>query len=81
MKGEVVYRDDAGIICRRWNWREAERTKLTENTKNAVIVLDALAPVDRATIQRAAKELSLLIKRFCGGETECGALGGPDTAI
>ena len=26
--GEVIYRDDAGVICRCWNWREADRTKL-----------------------------------------------------
>lgn len=35
-KGEVIYRDDVGVICRRWNWREGDRTKITKNTKNAV---------------------------------------------
>lgn len=34
LPGEVIYKDDGGVICRRWNWREAERTKLTEETKN-----------------------------------------------
>ena len=24
--GEVVWRDDAGVTCRRWNWRQAPRT-------------------------------------------------------
>ena len=27
--GAVIYRDDAGVICSCWNWREADRTKLT----------------------------------------------------
>ncbi len=25
--GEVVYADDLGIVCRSWNWREAERNR------------------------------------------------------
>lgn len=37
-KGEVIYRDDIGVICRRFNWREAARTCLTEKTRNAVLV-------------------------------------------
>jgi DNA/RNA-binding domain of Phe-tRNA-synthetase-like protein len=27
--GEVVWCDDAGVTCRRWNWRQARRTQLT----------------------------------------------------
>ena len=42
--GEVVYVDDAGIVCRAWNWREAERTKLTASTTRAVLVIEALPP-------------------------------------
>ena len=25
--GEVVWCDDAGVTCRRWNWRQARRTR------------------------------------------------------
>jgi DNA/RNA-binding domain of Phe-tRNA-synthetase-like protein len=42
--GEVVWRDDVGVTCRRWNWRQGERTRLTEATTRAFFVLDALAP-------------------------------------
>ncbi|HST64386.1 MAG TPA: phenylalanine--tRNA ligase beta subunit-related protein [Mycobacteriales bacterium] len=41
--GEVVWRDDAGVTCRRWNWRQTTRTRLTTDTTRAVFVLDALA--------------------------------------
>ncbi|HRA48578.1 MAG TPA: phenylalanine--tRNA ligase beta subunit-related protein, partial [Thermomicrobiales bacterium] len=34
--GAVIYRDDVGVICSCWNWREADRTKLTETTTDAV---------------------------------------------
>ena len=29
--GEVIYKDNISAICRRWNWREADRTKFTED--------------------------------------------------
>ncbi len=42
--GEVVWRDDVGITCRRWNWRQEPRTRLTEVTSNAFFVFDVLPP-------------------------------------
>jgi DNA/RNA-binding domain of Phe-tRNA-synthetase-like protein len=27
-KGEVIWRDDIGVTCRRWNWRQGTRTRL-----------------------------------------------------
>jgi DNA/RNA-binding domain of Phe-tRNA-synthetase-like protein len=65
--GEVIYKDDAGAICRRWNWKEADRTKFTEATKNAVIVIEGLPPVSRLQIENILKELSALIGEYCGG--------------
>ncbi|MFC1687604.1 B3/4 domain-containing protein [Patescibacteria group bacterium] len=72
--GEVVWKDDQGVLCRRWNWREADRTKLTENTKNAIIVIEGLPPVVREDIENAAKELANLIQKYCGGFVEWGIL-------
>ena len=45
--GEVIYRDDLGTLCRRWNWKEAERTKLTAATRHAFLVIEGLPPVGR----------------------------------
>jgi DNA/RNA-binding domain of Phe-tRNA-synthetase-like protein len=42
--GEVVWRDDEGVTCRRWNWRQEPRTQLTEATRNAFFVFDQLPP-------------------------------------
>ncbi len=33
-EGEVVYIDDKEVLCRRWNWRECDKSKMTEETKN-----------------------------------------------
>ena len=43
--GEVVWRDDIGVTCRRWNWRQGRRTALTDNTRTAFFILDALTPI------------------------------------
>ena len=64
--GEVVYKDDAGVVCRRWNWREAERTKLTENTKNAIIVVDGLTEIGKDTVRAATEEMASLVSGHCG---------------
>src|SRR3954468_4577938 len=44
--GEVVWRDDEGVTCRRWNWRQEPRTRLTEATTRAFFVFDQLPPQD-----------------------------------
>ena len=36
---EIIYYDLDGAICRSLNWREAQRTMLTEKTTNAILVI------------------------------------------
>lgn len=55
--GEVVWCDDAGVTCRRWNWRQAPRTRLTETTTAALFVLDALDVSSDQAVSDAADEL------------------------
>nr|BFE65426.1 B3/4 domain-containing protein [Dactylosporangium thailandense] len=40
--GEVIWRDDIGVTCRRWNWRQGRRTALTPDTTSAVFLLEGL---------------------------------------
>jgi DNA/RNA-binding domain of Phe-tRNA-synthetase-like protein len=55
--GEVVWRDDAGVTCRRWNWRQCTRTRLTHATRRAVFVLDALGPMTDEALEAATQAL------------------------
>jgi DNA/RNA-binding domain of Phe-tRNA-synthetase-like protein len=55
--GEVVWCDDAGVTCRRWNWRQARRTALTDHTASALFILDALAPLTDAELHATADDL------------------------
>ena len=57
LPGEVVWRDDAGVTCRRWNWRQCRRTALTEDTTSALFILDVLDPLTDAEVVAAADEL------------------------
>jgi DNA/RNA-binding domain of Phe-tRNA-synthetase-like protein len=66
--GEVIYKDEVGAICRRWNWKEADRTKLTARTTRAFLVIEGLPPVGRALVEQAMGELADLIRTHCGGQ-------------
>lgn len=65
--GEIIYKDDISAICRRWNWRESDRTKFTENTKNCFLVIEGLSPVTEKDIETATQELTKSIQKFCNG--------------
>ena len=56
--GEVVWCDDAGVTCRRWNWRQARRTQLSDGTTAALFILDGLAPVTDDALHAAADDLT-----------------------
>jgi DNA/RNA-binding domain of Phe-tRNA-synthetase-like protein len=55
--GEVVWRDDLGVTCRRWNWRQCVRTRLTNTTTDALFIIDGLGPDSRARATTCADAL------------------------
>ncbi|MFI1438394.1 B3/4 domain-containing protein [Streptomyces fructofermentans] len=63
--GEVVWLDDAGVTCRRWNWRQGPRTRLTGESTSAIFLLESLAPAPEA--EEAAVELAELLEKFSPG--------------
>ena len=62
--GEVVWCDEAGVTCRRWNWRQARRTQLSEDTTTALFILDALDPVTDEALDAAADDLVTQLARL-----------------
>jgi DNA/RNA-binding domain of Phe-tRNA-synthetase-like protein len=62
--GEVVWCDDAGVTCRRWNWRQARRTQLTDSTTAALFILDGLDPLTDAELFAAGDDLVGQLGRF-----------------
>jgi DNA/RNA-binding domain of Phe-tRNA-synthetase-like protein len=55
--GEIVWRDDTGVTCRRWNWRQCVRTRLTQATTDALFIVDGLGPDAGSRAQAAAADL------------------------
>jgi len=67
-EGEVVYADESEILCRRWNWRECDKSKMTEQTKNVALVVEGLPPTTKEEIESIAAELSEMVQKHCGGK-------------
>ncbi|MGB9378408.1 MAG: phenylalanine--tRNA ligase beta subunit-related protein [Mycobacteriales bacterium] len=61
--GEVVWRDDFGVTCRRWNWRQCARTRITGSTTSAVFVLDGLSALGAAGLGEAGEALIGLLTK------------------
>jgi DNA/RNA-binding domain of Phe-tRNA-synthetase-like protein len=69
--GEIIYvnRRTKRVLCRRWNWRNADFSKLASQTKNLAINVDGMMPaIGREEIEEAAEALKQLLLRYCGGE-------------
>jgi DNA/RNA-binding domain of Phe-tRNA-synthetase-like protein len=73
--GEVVYRDRSGAICRRWNWKEADRTKLTERTRNALLVVEGLPPITDGEVAVAIEEIARRLREHTGAAVVTALLG------
>lgn len=67
-EGEIVYKDDAGAICRCWNWRESVRTMLTEETKDAVFVIESWDEETAKNLEPAMAALEERLNIHIGGE-------------
>ncbi len=73
-KGELVYRDDREVLTRNWVWRQCEKDKATEKTKNIFIPIDVLGEVGKERAGEIIGELSGLIPRYLGGQILTGVL-------
>ncbi|MBB5966275.1 phenylalanine--tRNA ligase beta subunit-related protein [Planomonospora venezuelensis] len=66
-RGEVVWRDDRGVTCRRWNWRQCVRTRITEETVDALFLLERLEPMSLEELTAAGDELAALLEEITPG--------------
>jgi DNA/RNA-binding domain of Phe-tRNA-synthetase-like protein len=75
--GEVVWRDDQGVTCRRWNWRQCLRTRISHSTTTAMFILDGLATLGTGGLRAAEAELTESLSRLSPGATFASRLLGP----
>ncbi len=60
--GEVVWTDDRGVTCRRWNWRQGRRTRIDLQTTRAWFVLERLDPMPLDAALGAAAALMEMLR-------------------
>lgn len=68
LEGELCYRDDRGAVCRCFNWRDGERTMITEETKNAFLIMESVDPSRENDLKEAIAFLSQEIQKHLGAE-------------
>jgi DNA/RNA-binding domain of Phe-tRNA-synthetase-like protein len=67
--GEVVYADSKTILTRKWNYRDADATKITIASKNIALFSEAALPQIRTdAVSVFIERLKSLLQKFCGGE-------------
>lgn len=66
--GEVIYHDQEKVLVRRFNWKESEKSKLTDSTEEAILVVEALPPFGQEEVERAINQLKELLKEYYRGQ-------------
>lgn len=66
LPGEVCYKDDKGAVCRCFNWRDGERTMITDDTKNAFLVMELVNSERVEDLENALDFISQQAEKFLG---------------
>ncbi len=73
--GEVVFSDETGlVIARRWCWRQSEDSAASDDTRNAIIVVEAHHENARQDVAAALADLLELLRKYAGGAYVSGIL-------
>jgi DNA/RNA-binding domain of Phe-tRNA-synthetase-like protein len=68
-RGEVIFRDHAGmVLARRWCWRQSAESAANPNTNSALVTVEAHHTGSGADIKQAASELNGLLQDYLGSE-------------
>ena len=65
--GEVIWRDDIGVTCRRWNWRQGVRTRLDSQAKTMWFILESLPAMPYEALEAAGEELISHLQQLMPG--------------
>ena len=62
--GEVVWGDERGVTCRRWNWRQGLRTRIELSTTRMWFVLERLEPMPMTALHEAGELLARVLRKL-----------------
>ena len=66
-QGEVIWCDDAGVTCRRWNWRQGVRTRLDVEAQQMWFILESLPQMPLEMLNEAGKMLTDGLEKMMPG--------------
>lgn len=69
LAGEVCYKDDKGAVCRCLNWRDGQRTMITDTTKNAFLVIELLDNSREADLEAALEMIVAKSEHYLSAKT------------
>ena len=67
---DLAYFDQVGGYNIYFNYRDARRTAVTENTKNILLNIDGIYDITREQVEKTLKESIEIIIKYCGGNVE-----------
>jgi len=81
--GEVVYFDNANqnVMCRRWNWRNSDSTKITTDSRHILVNVDGLGEGIESIVEEAMREIARYLEMACGGSVRCELLHSAQRSI
>jgi DNA/RNA-binding domain of Phe-tRNA-synthetase-like protein len=66
--GEVIYADSSKVLTRRWNYRDCDAAKITQESKNIALFCEATLPeIPTDHLMQCTERLADYLRRFCGG--------------
>ncbi len=68
LEGELCYLDDAGAICRCWNWRDGQRTALTDDSEKAFLIIESVDPKRSCDLRTALDEMAEMVSEELGAQ-------------
>lgn len=66
LEGELCYLDNAGAVCRCWNWRDGQRTALSDDSTKAVLIIESVDPAREADLAAAVDQLANMLQEYLG---------------
>ncbi|RAZ84798.1 hypothetical protein DPM33_30590 [Mesorhizobium hawassense] len=66
-QGEVIWRDDLGVTCRRWNWRQGTRTRLDRVGGRMWFILESLETMPQEELDEAGHMLAGGLRQLAPG--------------
>ncbi|MGB9834144.1 MAG: B3/4 domain-containing protein [bacterium] len=76
--GEIIYYDDQtkNVMCRKWNWRNGDFSKILESTRKVVINVDGAERIPESKVIEARDELARLLQEKCSAVVSTDLLSG-----